>query len=112
MESFDTFKNQLLALREEYTGRIEAIQKDSHHKEEPVEKDFAEQATQSENDEVLAALDDEAQYMVMQIDNALNRLALGAYGICKACGEPIPRERLQAVPYTELCLRCAEKTPH
>ncbi|MCW8829961.1 MAG: TraR/DksA family transcriptional regulator [Gammaproteobacteria bacterium] len=110
MESFDKIKQQLLSLREEYTKRIEAIQIDSHHKEEPVEKDFAEQATQRENDDVLAALDDEAQHMVLQIDTALSQIEQGGYGICTSCGEAIPHDRLQAAPFVTLCIRCAEKT--
>ena len=109
MASFDKIKQQLLSMREDYTQRIDAIEIDTHHKEEPVEKDFAEQATQSENNDVLAGLDNEAQLMVMHIDGALARIEQGTYGICKSCGETIPEQRLQAVPYAELCITCAEK---
>lgn len=109
MMSYDKIKKQLQLLRKEYTHRIDAIEVETHHKEEPVEKDFAEQATQSENDDVLAALDDEAQHMVMQIDEALSRIDKGSYGICNSCGATIADERLQAVPYASLCINCAEK---
>lgn len=109
MESFDKIKQQLQSLRDDYTKRIDAIEVETHHKEAPVEKDFAEQATQSENDDVLAALDDEAQHMIMQVDTALSRIEQGTYGICKACGEPIANERLLAAPYAALCISCAEK---
>ena len=110
MESFDQVKKQLLSLREDYTSRIDAIEVDTHHKNEPVEKDFAEQATQSENDDVLAALDDEAQKMVMQIDTALTRIEEGRYGICAKCGIQIPVERLKVAPFADLCISCAEST--
>ena len=110
MESFEQIKKQLLSLREEYTKRIEAIHIDSHHKDEPVEKDFAEQATQSENDDVLAALDDEAQQMVMQVDAALIRIEQGKYGFCHSCDEAIPDNRLQAAPFVTMCISCAEKS--
>ena len=110
METFDKIKQQLQSLRNEYTRRIDAIEVETHHKEEPVEKDFAEQATQSENDDVLAALDDEAQHMIMQVDAALTRIDQGAYGVCKDCGEPIPDNRLQAAPFVTTCIICAEKT--
>ena len=112
MSSFDNVKTQLLSLREEYTRRIDAIEVETHHKEEAVEKDFAEQATQSENDDVLAALDDEAQQMVMHIDAALDRIESGSYGLCKSCSEPIQEERLQAIPFAEMCITCAEKASH
>jgi len=109
MDSFKQVKEQLLQMREDYIRRIEAIDIDSHHKEEPVEKDFAEQATQSENDDVLVALDNEAQQMVMQIDTALTQIEEGRYGICTKCGIQIPQDRLKAAPFANLCINCAEK---
>jgi len=108
MESYEQVKQQLLSLRDEYTRRISAIELETHHKNEPVEKDFAEQATQSENNDVLAALDNEAQHMVMQVDAALNAIEKGHYGICKECGEQIPQARLNAAPFSHLCIQCAE----
>ncbi len=109
MDDYQDRKQQLLKLRNDYTKRIAAIQIDTHHKEEPVEKDFAEQATQSENDDVLAALDDEAQHMVMQIDASLRRIDDGEYGRCTECGMAIPEQRLDAIPYAHLCIDCAEE---
>ena len=40
------------------------------------------------------------------VDKALAKIAAGTYGICEKCGEPIPRERLRALPYAALCVRC------
>ncbi len=39
---------------------------------------------------------------------AATRIANGTYGICQACGQPIPPRRLQAVPLTPFCLPCQE----
>ena len=112
METFEHVKKQLLALKDDYTRRIDAIEVDKHHKNEPVEKDFAEQATQSENDDVLVALDNEAQHMIMQIDVALTAIDEGRYGICTECGEQIPQARLEAAPFARLCIDCAEDVSH
>ena len=79
-----------------------------HHKNEPVEKDFAEQVTQRENDEVLTAIDEEAQLTVNQIDAALSRIADGNYGVCIKCQENIPDERLAALPYATTCVKCSD----
>lgn len=100
--------DHLQTLRKELTRRIDAIDADAHHKKEPVEKDFAEQVTQRENDEVLAALDGEAQHTVMLIDAALARIENGSYGICAKCGTKIPEGRLKALPYATTCISCAE----
>lgn len=109
MTSTDDNKQRLLSLRDEYERKLGAINADVHHKNEPVEKDFAEQATQRENDDVLNALSEEAKQIVRQINNALHRIETGEYGICTQCGVEISKERLDAVPYTALCINCAEK---
>jgi len=104
-----TYKTQLLSLRDEMTGRINAISKDLHHEEHAIEKDFAEQATQLENDEVLNSLNDEAKATIMNIDKALLRIENNTYGICAECAEPINEKRLAAAPEASLCIGCAEK---
>ncbi len=108
MSTFQKNIDQLQTLRDELTSRIEAIESDVHHKKEPVEKDFAEQVTQRENDEVLLAIDGEAHQTVMLIDAALARIKSGSYGICAKCGEEIPEKRLIALPYATTCVNCAE----
>ena len=102
------FRKQLLELRGEYTQRRDAIHSDKWHEEHAVEKDFAEQATQRENEDVLTALDQDAKAIVMQIDNALLRIKDGTFGKCLECGKDIPEKRLELVPYAEYCVDCAE----
>lgn len=109
MISTSEFEKNLRALRAGYVHRREAIHKDIRHTEEPVEKDFAEQVTQRENDDVLDALDDEAKHAVRRIDNALLRIKAGEFGLCLECGNEIPEQRLQAIPYAEYCISCADK---
>ncbi|MEM8945517.1 MAG: TraR/DksA C4-type zinc finger protein [Planctomycetota bacterium] len=41
------------------------------------------------------------------IELALQRIEDGTYGICLDCGSTIPKTRLNALPYTPLCVRCA-----
>jgi DnaK suppressor protein len=42
------------------------------------------------------------------IEEALDRLDSGDYGICLSCDEPIPPKRLNAVPWARYCVRCQE----
>ncbi len=108
MPPFQVNIDQLQKLKKELTRRIEAIDADVHHKKEPVEKDFAEQVTQRENDDVLLAINDEAQQTVQLINAALTRIKNGSYGSCSVCGEQIPEKRLAALPYVTTCINCAE----
>jgi DnaK suppressor protein len=41
------------------------------------------------------------------VDRALEKLDDGTYGICDRCGAPISEERLEARPWTSLCMSCA-----
>lgn len=44
-----------------------------------------------------------------KIDEALRKLDEGTYGICEDCGEEIPPERLEVMPFAILCRDCQEK---
>jgi RNA polymerase-binding transcription factor DksA len=54
-----------------------------------------------------SALAAQAQLRLDELDEALARLASGAYGRCERCGEPIPVERLRARPAARTCVGCA-----
>ncbi len=42
------------------------------------------------------------------IETALDLLMTGDYGTCQDCGDPINPKRLQALPWTALCIHCRE----
>ena len=94
----------LQALAQEYQQRAEAIRRDLQRSHSP---DFAEQAVQRQNDEVLQGLLQEAEAGLLAVRHALARLEEGRYGQCLGCGEPIHLQRLQAMPAAEFCLACA-----
>jgi RNA polymerase-binding transcription factor DksA len=50
-----------------------------------------------------------AKNRLREIEEALTRCQTGTYGICQNCGDEIDIARLEAIPYTPLCLRCAEE---
>lgn len=45
-----------------------------------------------------------------KVGHALNRIASGDYGNCESCGNPIPIERLDVLPYVTFCVDCARKS--
>lgn len=47
-------------------------------------------------------LSENARHEVEEIDHALAKFELGTYGLCEASGEPIPEERLEALPATRV----------
>lgn len=65
------------------------------------------QATE-ERAELLAAID-QARTRVHAIDEALQRMEEGTYGICSNCGQPIQPARLEVRPLSVTCVDCASK---
>lgn len=49
---------------------------------------------------------------IRAVERALKRLALGTYGICVSCGQPIERERLEAYPTANRCAACQRAYEH
>ena len=47
--------------------------------------------------------------ILQAIDEALMRIEKGSFGVCKDCGEPIAEARLNAIPWTRVCITCKEK---
>lgn len=45
---------------------------------------------------------------LQQVEIAIQRYESGSYGVCEHCGQEIDIARLEAIPYTPFCLRCAE----
>ena len=71
-------------------------------------QDIGDQATNSYNKEFFLSLSEEHRNQIHAIDEALRRIDRGVYGICAACGEEIDMPRLNAVPWSTLCLKCQE----
>lgn len=102
--SVPTRKAQLIRRLEELGVRLEAIgeELDSHQN-----RDWEELATEREGDEVLEATGNAGKVEIAQIRAALKRIDDGTYGECARCGERISEARLDVLPWTPLCRRCA-----
>jgi len=51
---------------------------------------------------------DSLERVLARTERALAKLDDGTYGLCDACGDPIPAGRMRALPEGVLCLKCAE----
>ena len=59
-----------------------------------------------EIDNIIGIMDSERKILI-EIDLALNRIDNNTYGICENNGEPIPKARLEAIPWARDCVACA-----
>ena len=102
----------LLRLRESITGQINFLSTDNlirSDKDNEVSYRSEEQGTDNfDRDFALnrVSLD---QDILFEIDEALNRLAMGTYGVCENCERGIEKRRLKAVPYSRMCIACKSK---
>ena len=44
-----------------------------------------------------------------EIEEALKRIEKGSYGVCELTGKNIPKARLEAIPWTRVCITCKQK---
>jgi DnaK suppressor protein len=61
-----------------------------------------------EQEFTLSLIQNEGDTLQM-IESCLERIEEGTYGQCEECGVKIPKTRLNAIPYSVLCVRCAEQ---
>lgn len=106
MSNTEVFKQKLLELRKQLTQRMKRIDRDIRH--EDLSADWNEQATERENDEVLESLGNAAERELANINAALKRIEDGSYFYCEDCGDDIPPARLELLPFSTLCVSCAE----
>ena len=84
----------------EETGELMSSSSDNH---------LADTASETYEREFDEGLEEDAQDQLRDVESALKRLEAGTYGTCSSCGKPIPVERLEAVPWTTLCIDDARK---
>lgn len=101
-------KKELLERKTEMQARLERTHKHIYGKDQPVSANFNEQIKETENDDLVMALEAEGQEELAQIERALQRIADGDYLYCAVCGKAIGEERLLAIPYTDRCIEHAE----
>src|ERR687898_1108932 len=71
--------------------------------------DMADQAAGNNEVHIQLKLKQTDAKILQAIDEALRRIEQGTFGVCRDCGEPIAEARLNAIPWTRVCISCKEK---
>ena len=108
--SRETYKNRLLEMRSRLMRAVPHIEEAIREDIQPP-GDMSSVSTHPADhavtiDENLAAAENEAG-ILDQVEQALERMENGSYGVCQRCGTAIDSQRLQAIPYASHCVRCA-----
>jgi RNA polymerase-binding protein DksA len=113
----DDFRRRLLALKQRVGGDLSELEEEvlrpaggeSAGSLSDVPVHPADLGTENFQQELDLALVENEEQLLADINDALARIENGTYGRCENCHRPIPRERLEAVPYARYCLRCAKR---
>jgi RNA polymerase-binding transcription factor len=74
--------------------------------------DSVDAAFDSSGEEIASQLAELESRELAQIERAIKRLKSGTYGICEGCACKIPVARLNALPYSTLCITCQREMEH
>ncbi len=103
------YKDALLRKRTEIlgTGGIKPLQASMENNTR--QGDMADQASGNNEVHIQLKLKQTDAKILQAIEEALDRIQKGLYGVCRDCGEPIAAVRLNAIPWTRVCITCKEK---
>jgi DnaK suppressor protein len=95
-------------LREETAGTLY----DDAGEESAYDNHLADTATETYDRELDYTLEENSEHVLGEIEAALSRIEGGTFGVCTNCGEQIPEERLEALPWATLCIDCQRNLEH
>ena len=111
------FKKLVLKKKEEILDEIKHISEDTLKKSQKEASGdisgytyhMADVATDTYDREFSLGLASNERKLIYEFDDALKRIEEGTFGVCEDCKSPIAKNRLKAVPYARLCVKCQEK---
>lgn len=102
--SLEDRRSALVARRDEIMSELLKIE---DQLDDPSDKDWEEAAVEAQDDEVLESLGQAGKAELRRIEAALERIEQDEYGICVKCGAEIEARRLDLLPDTPFCAKCA-----
>ena len=108
----DAIRRELEARRENFGGRVDSL---AERPELGAAQGFGKRIGDGTT-EAISRLTDigvgrSLETGLARTERALAKLDEGTYGLCDACGGPIPPARLRAMPDSVLCVKCAASEP-
>jgi RNA polymerase-binding protein DksA len=116
-KEMEKFRTLLLAERDRLAAELAEIEERTAHMSESdratelssYEDHPADLASETFEREKALAIGESVESLLNQVNTALEKLDRGTFGICDACGRPIKKARLQALPFATLCLDCQDR---
>jgi DnaK suppressor protein len=100
------FRKILLREREQIIGDVRQYQESSKEVGQDGIQDIADEAANIYNKQILLSLNENERQRLLEVDEALDRIESGFYGVCDECGGPIGLKRLDVRPVAKYCVPC------
>ncbi len=101
------YKEKLLQKQLSLNQAVQKIESYGRERDQNTQ-DIADMAVESYTKELIFGKTSSDRQTLQLIEEALERIENGSYGICSNCGDPIQPKRLEAVPWTRLCIQCQD----
>ncbi|SHJ94806.1 TraR/DksA C4-type zinc finger protein [Paramaledivibacter caminithermalis] len=116
-KDFEYFKNKLLkekkevlnAIAHEEDSGIHSSMQDYYSELSIYDNHPADIGSETFEKEMQFNLEENEKRHLRDIDDAIERIKKGTYGICNSCGKNIEIDRLEIIPYTKICAKCSNE---
>lgn len=105
----ESYKKRLGERREQLLDIVSKTEQDGRRANEEAAQDLADKASNSYTKEFLFKKSNDDRFILHLIQEALERMEAGSYGVCVACGGEMQQKRLDAVPWARHCFECQVK---
>lgn len=105
----DYYKKKLEARREDLVKIIGRTEQQGREADDDPTVDLADKAANSYTKEFLFGQTNADRSTLQLVEEALERIRRGTFGLCVQCEEELQQKRLEAVPWTRYCISCQEK---
>ncbi|MFN8590808.1 MAG: TraR/DksA C4-type zinc finger protein [Thermomicrobiales bacterium] len=108
-EQLEARKSELLSDMSYMSQEMQSIGVDQDDENGSIGNHIADDGSNVVEAERIVTVTEDFQYILAQVNTALDRMNEGTYGICQRCGRPIADERLEAFPYVAYCIECQSR---
>jgi len=108
-KTVEHFRKVLFKERERIIGDVKQMDESSKEMGTDGIQDIGDEAATIYNKQILLTLNENERMRLRELDEALDRIEGGTYGVCEECGEPVGLKRLEVRPVAKYCVPCLTK---
>jgi DnaK suppressor protein len=105
-KDIERLRQKLELQRDETRQFLRRVEREAQSLDGDSVQDSADRSVISVSKEFLFERSSQRRTVLRLIEAALKRIADGSFGVCVGCGDDIQSRRLEALPWTQFCLRC------